>query len=349
MQRNRFGVLVAITAAAVIGSASLLGMSSTTVVPAGSRVVAALPHWDSESALDSLQDQSQDIDVAAAFVYSVGADGSVVPEPSSEHAVNRIDEIRTQADHLQVVPSVANTTAGRWDRTTVARILRDPSLRAAHIDSLTTLTASDAFSGVQIDYEDLHTDDRELFSSFVSDLAVRIREIGKVLYVTVHPKEDDAGYDTRNLAQDYAAIGRSADKVVVMAYDRHWENSPSGPIAPYDWVNSVVQYATEQIPREKLLLGIPLYGYDWTGASGTPLTWKEAVELSITYSATPVWDPVSRSNRFTYRTGDVTHEVWFEDARSIAPKIAVAQHYLLDGIALWRLGGEDPEIWDVVS
>lgn len=330
----------------IVGSALLTDVSATPVQIPTPSVVAAIPHWDSGNSLDSLHDRARGIDVAAPFFYTVGVDGSVRPEPSSDIDITRILETRSYAKQLEIIPSVANTSAGEWDGATISRILRDPDLRITHIESLTALASYDAFDGVQIDYEDLYAEDRELFSSFISDLSDRIRSLGKVLYVTVHPKENDAGYDERNLAQDYAAIGRSADKVVVMAYDRHWESSPPGPIAPYGWVNNVVQYATSQIPHNKVLLGIPLYGYDWVGTTGTPLTWREAKELSAMHSASETWDPVSRSTHFSYRRDGVDHDVWFGDARSVRHKVALAQQYRLAGVFLWRLGGEDPAIWE---
>lgn len=333
---------------AVVGSIAALDEINTPVAAPTSRVVAAIPYWDRAASLDSLHDRVRDIDVAATFFYTVKTDGSVQPEPSTVSDITKLSEIRSHTEHLNVIPSVANTTGGSWDPDTIARILRNSSLRARHIESLAALASDGEHTGVQIDYEDLHAEDRELFSSFISDLSHRLSRINKVLYVTVHPKEDNAGYDQRNVAQDYAAIGRSADKVVVMAYDRHWENSSSGPIAPFDWVENVVRYATAQIPPGKVLLGIPLYGYDWAGAKALPLTWREARELSTKNSASETWDPVSGSTYFTYQRDGVNHDVWFENARSTQLKIRIAQEYQLGGILMWRLGGEDPATWTVV-
>ena len=85
----------------------------------------------------------------------------------------------------------------------------------------------------------------------------------------MHAKTTDTGYDQRNLAQDYAALGHSADRVVVMAYDWHWAFSAPGPIAPTWWVDDVLDYATSVVPPEKLALGVGLYGYDWSGGQGS--------------------------------------------------------------------------------
>jgi hypothetical protein len=175
----------------------------------------------------------------------------------------------------------------------------------------------------------------------VTDLSGALHAAGKLLYVTVHAKEDDAGYDDRNKAQDYAAIGAAADMVCVMAYDWHWSTSTPGPIAPYDWVQRVIQYTLTQIPASKVILGVGLFGYDWVGSQGQSLTWDQVTATAEKYSAPEQWDVGSQSPHLSYTdAAGQQHEVWYEDARSVQARFDLARRSELGGIELWRLGGE---------
>ena len=170
--------------------------------------------------------------------------------------------------------------------------------------------------------------------------------IDKLLYVTVHVKEDDAGYDERNKAQDYAAIGKAADMVCLMAYDWHWSTGPAGPIAPYDWVDRVLRYSVTQIPADKIMLGVGLFGYDWVGTTATNLTWRQVVALAGEHQADESWDVGGQSPHFSYTsTGSSMRSGTRTDAAPYA-KFDLARRYRLGGVELWRLGGEDPAVWE---
>ena len=148
-------------------------------------------------------------------------------------------------------------------------MLHSPELMAAHVTAIVALVQRNQYAGIDLDYENLHAADRQAFSTFVTRLAHALHAKGKVLSVAVFAKTTNAGTDPRNVAQDYAAIGRAADQVRLMAYDYHWESSAPGPVAPISWVRAVLRYAKTQIPASKIILGVPLYGYDWVGRHGT--------------------------------------------------------------------------------
>lgn len=311
-------------------------------------VIGAVPYWDEAAARTSIDAHAAALTVASPWTYTLTADGSVIHQTGIEASGEAVQATFLRERGLSVIPTIANTTQGAWDPATVSSVINDPQLRAAHIGSIVDLVTTTGFDGIQIDYEDLTATDRSAFTAFVTDLAGSLHAVGKLLYVTVHPKADDDGYDGRNQAQDYRAIGAAADKVFVMTYDWHWETSNSGPIAPYAWMEQVVKYAVTQVPADKVILGVGLYGYDWpANAQGTPVTWQQVQDLGTRYGATEQWDDVSGSPHLTYTADDgQPHDVWFENQRSVQLKYDLAGAYRLGGIGLWRLGGEDPGIWE---
>lgn len=335
--------LVASLVTNVFGPPATPDASPASVAPL---VVGAVPYWAQAESSASLVQHAPRVDVATEWAYGVNPDGSISLPRTTARMNDPALATQLRPQNVAMIPTVANTTGGGWDGATVARVIGDPVLRGAHIAALLKLITDNDFAGVQIDYEDLTGADRSNFSVFVSELSPAVHRVGKVLYVTLHPKENDAGYDQRNLAQDYSVVGQAADKVVLMAYDWHWQSGASGPIAPLSWVGSVVRYTTSQVPAAKILLGVPLYGYDWVGTKAQVLTWNQVQQLVAAHQAQVQWDEASQSPHFTYMTDGVTHEVWFENARSVGLKVGLGTQNKLGGIELWRLGGEDPAVWD---
>jgi len=308
-------------------------------------VAAAVPHWDIADAAVSAEANSGVVGTVSPWCYGVALDGSVQSQLLDGQPAERDLVEAVAARGTRLVPTVADVTDGRWAPATVQAILHDPERRAAHVRALVDLVEQRGFAGLQIDYEDLGSGDQAVFSAFVGELAGGLHDKGAVLWVTVHPKATDEGYDERNRAQDYAAIGRSADAVVVMAYDWRWADSEPGSVAPIWWVAQVLEYTTSLIPAHKVVLGVGLYGYDWVGAHGVPVVWQQAQTLAARAGVHPRRDDSSGSSTFRYTEQGRVHEVWYEDTTSITAKLDLAVRYRLGGVELWRLGSEDPGIW----
>ena len=113
----------------------------------------------------------------------------------------------------------------------------------------------------------------------------------------------------------------------------------------------MAQYATKEIPADKILLGVRAYGYAWpaSGYGGRAVTSSEAVSIAQRYGAAIQWDDAAQCPYFTYWPGNYAREVWFENPSSTAAKLDLAAQYNLGGIAIWRLGFEDPGIWKVIA
>jgi spore germination protein YaaH len=132
-----------------------------------------------------------------------------------------------------------------------------------------------------------------------------------------------------------------------MSYDYSTEDSAPGPIAPLDWVRSVLQLAVSEIPRDKIVLGVATYGYDWpSGEPAQDLQWTDAEALARAHNVPVKWDTASHSPWFAYTDSQgQPHTVWFENASSMKDKLDLATQYRVAGVFIWVLGGEDPATW----
>jgi spore germination protein YaaH len=253
---------------------------------------------------------------------------------------------RLRRSGIPLVPTIANVTNGRWAYEPVAAMLHDPAAMARHVDDVVALVQREGYAGIDIDYEDLRATDRETFTTFVTHLADALHDKNKILSIAVFAKTTDAGEDQRNVAQDYAAIGAAADEVRLMAYDYHWSASPPGPVAPITWVHQVLDYAKTQIPAEKIVLGVPVSGYDWVDGKGEVVTWLQCFGRTRAFHATLRYDRLSQSPSFRYTDAQGReHEVWFENAESTRAKLDAAKAARIRGVYLWMIGGEDDRTW----
>lgn len=222
-------------------------------------------------------------------------------------------------------------------------LLRDPVASRVAMDNLLALCEENGFDGINLDFEGVPPADRARYSGFVAQLASLLHRSGYYLTLSVPAETADEPQNGWTGAYDYRALGRAADLVMVMAYDEHYAGSNAGPIAATGWVESVVHYAAGVIPSQKLLLGVPLYGYDWGTGFAQGLSYQGYRQLAVTHGASPTAPAIS------YWQGGVRHQAYYEGLQAFEGKVRVAIDYSLRGIALWRLGLEDPRIWDYLG
>ncbi len=311
------------------------------------RLVAAawLPVWDQRAAgsLDSALDEGGLTEVSPTWA-TVRSDGTLALTPPPAEVVDRL---AAAGDGVVVIPAVQNFADGQWQGEAVARVLADPVAAADHRRALVDVALANGWDGVDVDYEALPPTAGPSFTQFLAALRDDLHAHDLLLTVAVPAR--DAEETPGALAYSYQLIGQIADQVRVMTYDHSWSGSPPGPVAPTDWVEDVVAYAVERVPRHKLMLGVATYGYDWVADRGSNLQATDAVALAERVGAEPRWDPAADAWTFGYADAGQEHTVWFEDARSLAAKQDVAVASGLRGIAIWQLGGEDPHVWTSVA
>jgi spore germination protein YaaH len=282
--------------------------------------------------------------------YLPGDQGQIV-FASQEAQISALEVEQQALSHgLAVMPSISNYRDGHWDGGLIHHLLTDPVARAAHIAAISTLVLSHGWTGIDLDYEALPSADRDAYSGFIRALSKTIHQLHKRLSLTVHAKTSEPGDWSGAKAEDWQALGASADEIRVMAYDHATGETAPGSIAPLPWVKQVLQLAVKEIPREKILLGLGAYGYDWTSSGrGTSLQWADAEQLALDHAVPPAWDTASSSSWFTYTDAQgLKHTVWYETEPSLQTKIDLARRSQIAGVFVWRLGGEDPNVWDAL-
>lgn len=260
-----------------------------------------------------------------------------------------------QARGVRVLGTVTDDTTGDG----MLDILADPERRRAHAATIVDVVERNGLDGIDLDYEraafaGMSFDQRQAFRSGFSALARRLADrlhtIGAELSITVTAKTSDDSTSAYYI-YDYAALGRAADQLRIMAYDYHWSGSEPGAIAPLPWTEQVVRYAVSVVPPRKVALGVPLYGYDWPlygDGTATARLHTDIVRIQQEHGGVRGWSAEDAAPYLRYRTTAGERVIWFNNARAVRAKLELAERYGLHGLSFWAVGGEDPAVWRVV-
>jgi spore germination protein len=326
--------------------------------PPLNRVAAWLPSsWDSARARGSWESHRIHIQELSPVWYQLDAsgDGSINTYAGARDTA-LVDEAHTQS--TLVIPLIHNHYASTgFAATPVSTMIHDPARRAAHVTTLVSETLTYGYDGIDIDYESLDgLDDRDAFSLFIEELATALHAHGKLLTIAVHPKTSEPGSWDGPRAQDWARIGAAVDRFRVMTYSYHWSTSEPGPIAPLWWMEDVIGFATSIVAPSRVYVGLHFYGQDWVGTSASSRVWEDVQALVDAYGAVPQWQEADARGRavaepwFTYTDSlGQPHEVWYADGASVTARLGLVRQYGLGGVAIWRLGGEDPANWSAIA
>jgi len=313
----------------------------------------------SRSSVDSFEAHKNQISILVPAWYQVDATGLDAGEP--DPVVLR----DAKAAHIPVIPLLALSNQ-QWLHT----LLNSAKAQAVMNAGMLRAARKYGYAGFQFDFEDIRWTDRDALSALVKNSADILHRAG--LQVEIATVPNAPGYPGATAfsrwmftnwrgAYDLKALAQSADLICLMTYDEHSRWTVPGPVAGWQWTIENLKYALKYVPKEKLALGIPLYGYHWfTGDPGfgtehaTPhptaeyISGRNSLFLLNVYHGHQEWDPVDHATDFWFYRDQMREWVFYTDKRTFADRYNLARQYGVWGFCAWVLGEEDPSIWSVV-
>ncbi len=345
-----------------------------------------IPYWRAATGTADVLPRIASLTTVHPFGYIVTQDG-VVSDP-----VGFADEpwkslrAAAKAQKVRYIPTVM------WsDAAAMQRILSNSATRQKLEDDIAALVKREGFDGIDIDFENKYAETKDYFSLFLKGLYQRMGN--KWVYCTIESRTPlDSRYegtppkDATLYANDFAQINKYCDRVQIMAYDQgsidmklnDAVQGPYAPVADIAWVEKVMKLAMQSIAKNKLILGIPTYGYEYTvtplptegfrysrlwafnpkyaldlaASLGLAPVRTNSGELQLAYLATstPAVAGVATANAAAgpavAQTQPINFLVW-GDAVSVSQKILLAKQLGIRGVALFKFdGGEDQNIWN---
>lgn len=290
---------------------------------------------DQTGSFPSMKAHANSMSHVAPFWYKATKDGTLETKESQI-----VYDTAKQAG-LKIFPLVTYKTGA------IDTVLSDPAIRTKTIENIIKIVKEKPYDGVNIDFELLKPEQEKNLTAFMAELYPRMKQLNKTVIISVFPKVDvDPSISG---AYNYADLAKNSDFLQVMLYDHHWSTSAPGPIAPVDWYEANLKYAVEQAGgANKIIAGVSAYGYNWPlekGKAAEDVKYADAIALAKKNGAEIMYDDKSQAPHFKYSGG----EVWFENDKSTAAKLDIVAKYKPAGIAIWRLGQEQPEIWPLID
>ena len=272
------------------------------------------------------------------FSYGITSNGTLVPP--------RIDdaEVVQMALEAGVAPILVLTTvdeSGGFNSQRAVDLLSSLEKRQRLMQELKTVLAEKGYRGVDVDMEYIPPEFKDDYTDLVTYLKEQLAPVPVLVALAPKSSKDQRGllYE----AHDYEGMGNAATNTLVMTYEWGYTYGPPMAVAPINQVEKVLNYAVTEIPPEKILMGLPNYGYDWVlpfeeGRPARSIGNYEAVALARKYGAEIQFDETAETPWFRYydRRG-AQHEVWYEDARSYLSKLTLLSELGLGGVSIWNI------------
>ena len=282
------------------------------------------------------------------FTYGFNEEGGLIPPETDDRQAVALAQERGTTPILLLSTLGAD---GRFNNRLSGALFRNPQAQERLIEELLATLREKGYGGLDIDFEYVAPEDREAYADFVRRVTERLNEEGYSVTVALAPKTYAGQPGLLYEAHDYQALGKAANGVLLMTYEWGYTYGPPMAVAPLNRVREVVDYALSAIPREKILLGIPNYGYDWTlpyqmGTAARSLSPGEATKLAAEKNAEILFDEEAQAPYFYYTDGEGReHVVWFEDPRSLNAKLDLIAEKGLGGYAVWTVMRPAPALF----
>ena len=310
--------------------------------------------WDYFSQYASAPDRSgqtiEGVNVVSPSFFYIDEEGDL-RENVGEEGENYIEWAHNNG--YKVWPMISNAEAATESLDITSNIMNSYEKRKELIEDIVNACVKYKIDGINVDFENMKQEDKDMYSRFIIELTPRLKEMGLVTSVDVTAPD---GGETWSLCFDRHVIGDVADYIVFMAYDQYGISSTkAGTTAGYNWVelslNKFLQ--TEEIEPEKIILAIPLYTRVWTTDSNGKVTSKTVdmkdINEVIPEGTNKTWDDELKQNYVEYTEGGNKKQIWIEDIESLKAKISLITQNKLAGVASWRKGMETEEVWKMLK
>jgi HAD superfamily hydrolase (TIGR01509 family) len=329
------------------------------------------PYWTLGDTGDEIGDRLPSMREVSPFWYRATGATEVGIDPNTPRQAAEDFEQAARRSRARLVPSVVDAMPAGG----MASVLADPATRVQHVDTLVAFVVDGDYDGLDLDYEQFAFADgrstwaatRPNWVAFVTELAAELRPLGKTLTVSIPPVYGPGRSNADGFwVYDHGAIAEVVDHIRIMAYD--FSVGTAGPIAPLDFVQRSVDGVLSVVEDpSKLVLGIPVYGYNWPidvsgecpdDADGrVTVTPRNLDDLLERRGGEPTRNDTTGEWTFAYELevdDGVTsctqlRQVHYVAGDGAVERIEIARRASFGGVALWALGYEDDTAWNLID
>jgi spore germination protein YaaH len=347
MQQSKLLLASALGVSALVGSQAAMGQKTEFWMGNG------------RASVDSFMAHKDKIDIISPTWYQIDEDGYVTGEPQP------VVLKAAKAAHVTIIPLFAI-----FDHVKIHALVNDQKAQDEMNQAFVRECKEHGYDGINYDMEDVMWTDRDALSAMVKKTADVLHKEHLLVQIDVVPNAPGHAGETAfgkwifqewRGGYDLKALGEAVDLVCLMTYDQHTHWTTPGPVGGWLWTDENMKYALQYVPKEKLSLGIAIYGYRWyTGDPGIGKTEKKPNEtadyisgpdllyLRDTYGGKEQWDEVDHTPWFWFYRDQMREWVFYTNERAFKDRYVLAKDNGLAGICSWDLGDEDPSVWNAL-
>jgi len=307
------------------------------------------PH---EGVVERFREASSALTYLTIFSYHVQSNGTLIePDPSENDLLAAVKTTR-----VQPLMAITNISEGGFDRDVATALFKSTDAQNRLIENVLRIMREKGYRGVNVDFEYLGSNTRRDYNRFIERLTNRLHRENFIVSTALAPKISGVQTGEWYEAHDYQFHGRTVDFVILMTYEWGWSGGPPMPVSPITQVRRVVNYARSVIPARKIVMSIPLYGYDWTlpfvegGEFAKALNFQQAIHRAMRYNQSIDYNEREEAPFFRYTDENgKEHIVYFEDLRTMSAMFKMVSDLELGGISFWNLAFRFPAVWPMIT
>ena len=335
-----------------------LAFALTALACFGAEPVALFYMTSNPDSIRSFLAHSTQIDMLVPTWYQVDENGLVTGAPDPT-VLKRADD-----DKVPLMPILA-----MFNKRGFHALALNPAAQAIMNQAMIRECKAHGYIGFQFDFENIDWNDRDRLTALVKTSANALHSSALQLSIATVPNAPGypgAGgfakwiYTDWRGAYDIANLSTYVDLVCLMTYDQNTRWTMPGPVAGWDWTNENLDYALQSVPKAKLSLGIPLYGYHWYAGAPTHdansdvdkpnatadyIGYANAMQLATAYNGKVQWDEADHTAYFWFYRDQMREWIFFTDLHTFKDRYELVKKSGIQGFCSWVLGEEDPEIW----
>ncbi len=290
--------------------------------------------WAEEKAYDFIRNNPNKIHTVSPVWFMINDDLKLENIGKADRE-NVISELKR--NNIRVIPSLGS----ELNDNELSLFLRSDSKVNLTIERLATEISAMGADGIDVDLEGIKKEDKNYFTLFLSKLQKRLRKDNLIMSVTIHAQTKKIVWEGVE-GQDLEWIGENADEVRIMTYDQHSGDTKPGPISSFDWLKEVINYNLKFMDKDKMVIGIPSYGYVWSEDKSEGLQFDEFNNFLKGREYKQKRD--RDSGELTFSSDNFSG--WLSDSQSMKLKISQAQKLGINRFIIWHLGGMDEKVFD---
>ncbi|MHB8126121.1 MAG: glycosyl hydrolase family 18 protein [Desulfitobacteriaceae bacterium] len=309
------------------------------------------PRMTRDRSYEAIDKVGEQLTYLAIFSYAVNKDGNLTP------VQDQLSLKAARKDNVLPLLVLTNLEKGQFSTEIATKIFTNEALQDRVLNQALQIMAEKGYRGLDFDFEYLGTENRERYVRFLQKAREKVKARGYFISAALAPKFSSEQKGKLYGGHDYPAIGRVVDFIFIMTYEWGWSGGSPMAVSPIRQMRKVMEYAVSSMPKQKIMMGMPLYGYDWTlpyvpgGKFAKSISPQRALKIALRYGVRSIqYDQTAQAPWFRYEDEQgQQHEVWFEDARSVQAKFNLVKELGLRGFYYWVLGNDFPQNWLLVQ